>query len=100
MTVFMLWMVGNSLSMWTIMMIIAFATGPITALFNTHKAFEMFEGKKINLTLHKVTYFVLNLALFCGVMYKFSIMGILPVTPADWNALIQTQVPIEQGHVL
>ena len=100
MTVFMLWMVGNTLSMWTIMMIMAFCTGPINALLNLNKAFEMFEDKKINLFMPKLTYFVLNLALFGGVLYKFASMGILPVQPSDWNSLINPKFPREQGHVL
>jgi hypothetical protein len=100
MTVFMLWMVGNQLSMWTIMMIIAFASTPIQALLNINKSFEMFEGKKVNLLMPKLTFFALNMLLFGGVIYKFSIMGILPVTPSDWNVLIEAKHPIESGHVL
>ena len=45
--------------------------------------------------LPKLAYLALNLGLFGFAVYKFSIMGVIPVTPHDWAGIITPRVPFE-----
>ncbi len=94
---FMFWMIGNSLSIWTIMMIAMFVMNPLKSLFSLNQAFKQFEAKGVSLVVPKLIYFALNLATIGLSIYKFSVMGILPVTPQDWVGLINIKTPVEQA---
>ncbi len=53
----------------------------------------MFEHKDINLLLPKLTYIAINFVLLGIALYKFSVMGVIPVSPNDWSGIISTRVP-------
>ena len=84
----MFWMVGNSVSIWTLMITISFLISPIKQLFSVGQAFIQFEGK-VPLFLQKATFACLHLFLLGVAFYKFSAMGIVPDKAIDWASLIE-----------
>ena len=88
MTLFMFWMVGSNLSIWTIMITITFMINPIKQLFTVDQTFKQFEGK-VNLFMPKLVYVAMVLLLLGMAIYKFSAMGMLPVQPIDWVYLLE-----------
>ena len=63
-------------------------------------AFTPFENKNINLLLPKLTFVFFNAVILAAAIYKFSVMGIIPVAPYDWVGLINSKVPLEHNQVV
>lgn len=97
MFMFIFWMTGSSLSIYTIMFTVQFATTPFKAIFNSGAAFEPFEFKGLSLVLPKLIYIACNCVTIAMAAYKFGNMGILPVLPADWAGLFSARTVIEQA---
>src|SRR6056300_131851 len=100
MFLFIFWMTGSGLSIYTIMFTMQLATTPFKALFNVNQAFEQFEQKGLNLTMPKLLYCACNMVTLGLAFYKFSNMGIIPVLPADWAGLFSPRNPIEQSQLI
>lgn len=100
MNLFMMWMIGSSISIWTIMMTVMLVVSPTKALFEVNNAFKKFEYPGLSLLAPKLIYFGINLGLLGMGIYKFSVMGILPVAPFDWVGLISMKVAEEQSAVI
>ena len=100
MFLFIFWMTGSSLSIYTIMFTVQMVSGPFSAIFNVNKAFEPFEFKGLNLTMPKLVYLGCNFVSIALSLYKFSSMGIIPVQPADWAGLFHDKVTIEVSQVI
>lgn len=100
MFLFMFWMTGSYLSIYTIMFTVQMVSGPFAAIFNVNKAFEPFEFKGLNLTLPKLLFIGCNCVSIGFALYKFSNMGIIPVQPADWAGLFHDKVTIEVAQVV
>lgn len=69
---FIFWMTGNGISIYTIMFTVNLAVGPFTALFNTNTMFEQFAHKDLNLMMPKLVYAACNLVTIGLSLYKFS----------------------------
>ena len=93
-------MTGNAMSIWTIMITVAFVFNPIKSIFAVNQAFTQFEHKNLNLLLPKLTYMFFNCVILGAALYKFSVMGIIPVAPYDWVGLINSKTPIEHSQVV
>jgi ER membrane protein complex subunit 4 len=100
MFLFMMWMTGSSLSIYTIMFTVQMVSGPFRAIFNVNQSFEQFEHKGLSLMLPKLLFIACNCASVCLALYKFSNMGIIPVLPADWAGLFHDKVTIEVSQVI
>ena len=101
------------MSVWTIMICIAFLLNPIKSIFTVNQgkyytvfisqhlyhcvAFLQFENKSINLLMPKLTYIFFNAIILAAAIYKFSVMGIIPVAPYDWVGVIESKVPREHS---
>ncbi len=48
----------------------------------------------------KLTFIFFNGLILAAAVYKFSIMGIIPVAPYDWVGLINSKTPIEHSQVV
>ena len=48
----------------------------------------------------KLTYIFFNAVILAAAIYKFSVMGILPVAPYDWVSLIESKVPREHSQLV
>ena len=79
MLIFIFWMTGTSLSIYTIMFTVSLSTAPFSALLSVNQTFEQFEHKNLNLLMPKLVYIALNCVTIFLALYKFSNMGIIPV---------------------
>ena len=100
MFIFIMWMTGNSLSIYTIMFTCSFATKPFSSILTVNKSFKMFKHKDLNLLLPKIAFIAANMIIVAMAAYKFSNLGIIPVQPADWAGLLPPKTPIESCFVL
>jgi hypothetical protein len=48
----------------------------------------------------KLTFIFFNALILAAAIYKFSVMGIIPVAPFDWVGLINSKVPLEHNQVV
>ncbi|CAL3971366.1 unnamed protein product [Diplocarpon coronariae] len=97
MTAIMMYMSGNSLQIFSIMMVVMAFKNPLMGLMGTNQAFERFEseGTKAQLLMVKAVYVAMQvLALALGV-WKVNGMGLLPTTRSDWLAWETRRVPME-----
>ncbi|EHK98709.1 putative Uncharacterized membrane protein [Glarea lozoyensis 74030] len=101
MTAIMMYMSGNSLQIFSIMMVVMAFKNPIMGLVATNQAFEKFDsdGTRAALLGVKAVYVAMQvLALALGV-WKVNGMGLLPTTRSDWLAwetardAIETAIP-------
>ena len=88
----MFYMSGSTVSIFSIMITMQFFTNPLKAIASVNATFTPYEHKDINLLLPKLAFIAVNLALMAMAVYKFSMLGIIPVTPNDWSAIISTRV--------
>ena len=97
MFLFMYWMTGNNLSIYTIMFTVQFAMTPFKAIFNSAQAFEPFEHKGLSLVMPRLLYIAANCVTIGLAAYKFGNMGIIPIQPADWAGLFTPRVVLENS---
>ena len=82
---FMLYMSGSTLNVFSISIMSMAIMTPLRGIFGIQSIFEPLEdGGKIDLSMPKLIFFILN-TIWLGVgLYKMSWMKLLPVTSADW----------------
>ncbi len=91
MTLFLLWMVGNEIGIFSIMFVGMAITNPINALLDTKRVFEQFDGDvaedsslRNDVLVGRLCYAgCCVIAMFVGLL-KVSWMGLLPVSAVDW----------------
>jgi len=93
MNLFIMWMAGNSISIFPIMMVGMMFIRPIQALLAIQQTFKMIEGK--NSFLQRFVYMVGNLASVALAVYKCQVMGLLPTHASDWLAFVEPQERME-----
>lgn len=91
MTLFMLWMVGNDISLFSIMFVGMAVSNPITSLLGTNKLFESFDemiredpSLRSSVTQAKLIYAACCVVAFVVGLVKLSWMGLMPVSSLDW----------------
>lgn len=95
MTMLMLFMSGGGLNIFSIMITCGAMWTPINNLINTNATFAPFKIKGKSLAGPKLKYVGINfIGLLMGV-YKFSYMGLIPVSAEDWIGLIDYAHPTE-----
>ena len=101
MTGFMLWMSGNGVHIFSIMITFYAIYNPIKSAFGVATQFKRFEdpqmkdGDKTTLLLAKATFVGMNFLAMCGALYKMSMMGLLPTTPSDWVSFLAVPKPVQ-----
>ncbi|KAJ5805008.1 hypothetical protein N7474_010895 [Penicillium riverlandense] len=80
MNAIMMYMSGNSLQIFSIMMVFMLFKGPIQGLFNTNAAFAKFdtESTRAKLVGVKAVYVLMQLGLLALGIWKVNAMGLLP----------------------
>ncbi|KAF1344151.1 hypothetical protein BDV97DRAFT_305448 [Delphinella strobiligena] len=94
-----MYMSGNSLQIFSIMMVFMLFKNPVQAVLNIQNVFARFEspGNRQQLLGVKVVYVACNmLALALGI-WKVNGMGLLPTTRSDWLAWETARDPIERA---
>lgn len=85
MTGIMMFMTGNTLQIFSIMMLGMALWTPISGIMNTNSVFERFADRGVDLVMPKLTYIALNIAGFLLVCWKLNSMGLLPNHTWDWE---------------
>lgn len=93
MNLFIMYMAGNSISIFPIMMVGMLIVRPVKALFSTQLTFKMIEGSQA--AGQKFVFFLGNLANIILALYKFHSMGLLPTHASDWLAFVEPQTNLE-----
>lgn len=91
MTIFMMWMVGNDVSIFSIMFVGMAVINPLQSAFAVNSAFSDFEEDansdrviRASVNQSKWIYIGCSIAAFCVAMVKLTWMGLLPVNSMDW----------------
>ncbi|KAH8370463.1 hypothetical protein KR093_003589 [Drosophila rubida] len=93
MNLFIMYMSGNSISIFPIMMVGMMLIRPIKAMFTTQVTSKMAEGAQG--TGQRIVYILGNLANVALALYKCHSMGLLPTHASDWLAFVQPQTRLE-----
>lgn len=93
MNLFIMYMAGNSISIFPIMMVGMLIVRPVKALFTTQSTFKMVEGTQA--TGQKFVYFIGNIVNILLALYKCQSMGLLPTHSSDWLAFEEPQTRVE-----
>lgn len=116
MNAIMMYMSGNSLQIFSIMMVFMLFKGPIQGLLGTNAVFAKFEseGTRAKLVGVKIVYVLMQLLLLGLGIWKVNGMGLLPyvfcvpsygvfaddsrTTRSDWLAWESERVPLERAY--
>jgi ER membrane protein complex subunit 4 len=92
-----MYMTGNSLQVFSIMMVFMLFKGPITAILGLNNAFQRFEteGTRDRLLLAKAVYVLTNCLVLALGVWKINQMGLLPTTRSDWLLWETARMPTE-----
>jgi hypothetical protein len=93
MTAFLLWMSGNTIHIFPIIITVMSIFNPLRSIFTTRAAFQQFEDSNINLTLPKLVYIFFHLIGLGIALVKCYYLGLLP-NYTDWLASTP-QEPLE-----
>lgn len=96
MNAFMMYMVGNQLSLWTILMVGYATVKGVKGVLSAGSTFDKLpKAPGMDLTLPKLAYFGTQLLQLGVVVYKIGTMGLLPLTSADWVSLLPLRSAVE-----
>jgi len=93
MNLFIMYMAGNSISIFPIMMVGMLFLRPVKALLSIQTTFKMIEGS--HAIGQKLVYLLGNLACLALALYKCQSMGLLPTHSSDWLAFVEPQQRME-----
>eukprot|EP01027_Heterolobosea_sp_BB2_P015124 GEZU01021672.1.p1 GENE.GEZU01021672.1~~GEZU01021672.1.p1 ORF type:complete len:170 (+),score=38.83 GEZU01021672.1:88-597(+) len=97
MTAFMLWMSGNSVQIFSIIITFMSIWQPIKAIMNTHQVFSKFT---VNTTKEKAIFILCHCVGLAAATLKCYYMGLLP-HPTDWvKTTVPQPVELSFGQVL
>ncbi|KIX02366.1 uncharacterized protein Z518_08307 [Rhinocladiella mackenziei CBS 650.93] len=94
------YMSGNSLQIFSIMMVFMLFKNPIQAISQTNMAFSKFEsaGNRSQILGVKAVYVLMQCLLLGLGIYKVNSMGLLPTTRSDWLAWESERQPLERAY--
>ncbi|KAI9817923.1 MAG: hypothetical protein M1832_004543 [Thelocarpon impressellum] len=97
MNAIMMYMSGNTLQIFSIMMVFMLFMNPLKGLLATNTAFERFEteGTRGRLWAVKGVYMLMQVVALALGVWKVNGMGLLPTTRSDWLAWETERVPLE-----
>ncbi|KAE8341591.1 hypothetical protein BDV24DRAFT_131608 [Aspergillus arachidicola] len=100
MNAIMMYMSGNSLQIFSIMMVFMLFKGPIQGLINTNTVFAKFdtESTRGKLLGVKAVYVLMQFVLLALGVWKVNAMGLLPTTRSDWLAWESERQPLERAY--
>lgn len=93
MNLFIMWMAGNTISIFPIMMVGMMFVKPIQAIIQWKQTFKTIEGDQA--ALQKLCYILGNIGGLLLAMYKCQVMGLLPTHSSDWLAFAEAPRRIE-----
>ncbi|XP_003385718.1 PREDICTED: ER membrane protein complex subunit 4-like [Amphimedon queenslandica] len=93
MNLFIMWMAGNTVSLFPIMMVGMMFFRPVQTLLSCKEAFKNLVGDQA--IFQKAVYVFGNLAVIALAVYKFHSMGLLPTYQSDWLEFQEPQKILE-----
>eukprot|EP00794_Sanderia_malayensis_P019033 gene19033-20946_t len=93
MNLFIMYMAGNSISIFPIMIVGMMIFKPIKAMLSLSGTFKMLDGDQG--ILLKLTYLLGNIGCLLLAVYKCHSLGILPTAPSDWLAFKEHRQRVE-----
>ncbi|MCJ1366068.1 hypothetical protein MMC16_005193 [Acarospora aff. strigata] len=101
MNAIMMYMSGNSLQIFSIMMVFMLFKAPLQGLISTNQVFTRFEteGTRGRLWMVKATYVLMQLVALSLGIWKVNGMGLLPTTASDWLAWETARQPLERAII-
>ncbi|XP_072936812.1 ER membrane protein complex subunit 4 [Epargyreus clarus] len=93
MNLFIMYMAGNSISIFPIMMVGMLIVRPVKALFSTQSTFKIVGGTQA--AVQKFVYFIGNIVNILLALYKCQSMGLLPTHSSDWLAFEEPLTRVE-----
>jgi len=99
MTAIMMYMSGNSLQIFSIMMVFMAFKNPAMGLMNTNQAFEKFQSERnaAQMLQVKFVYVVCQLVALGVGIWKINQMGLLPTTRSDWLMWEAQRMPVDHA---
>lgn len=99
MNAIMMYMSGNSLQIFSIMMTVMLFMNPLKALSSVGSTFSRFDNERTHGRLWpvKIAYIALQLATIALGIWKVNGMGLLPTTRSDWLAWERERQPLENS---
>ncbi|KAJ8042526.1 ER membrane protein complex subunit 4 [Holothuria leucospilota] len=94
MNLFLMYMAGNTISIFPIMMVGMMVWRPIQALMSLKATFRLLEGSPQSY-IQMFVFFVSNLLGISLALYKCSSMGLLPIYSSDWLSFLEPQERME-----
>ena len=96
----MAYMSGNSLQIFSIMMVFMLFKNPLQGIMQTNAIFSKFETDSLKSKMLgvKVVYVLMQCSLLALGVYKVHSMGLLPTTRSDWLAWETERQPLERAH--
>jgi ER membrane protein complex subunit 4 len=96
----MMYMSGNSLQIFSIMMVYMLFKNPIQGMMQTNSVFSKFEsaGTSAQIWGIKAVYILMQFLLLALGVYKVNGMGLLPTTRSDWLAWESERQPLERAY--
>ncbi|KAK0089783.1 hypothetical protein PV325_005409 [Microctonus aethiopoides] len=93
MNLFIMFMAGNSISIFPIMMVGMLIIRPVKALFSLQQTFKVIEGT--HAFAQKFVFFLGQIVNIALALYKCQSMGLLPTHASDWLAFVEPQARLE-----
>ena len=96
----MSYMAGNSLQIFSIMMLLQLFQGPIRGIMSVNAIFSRLEsdGIKGRMLQAKIVYILMQCSLLALGVWKINAMGLLPTTRSDWLAWETERQPLERAY--
>ena len=100
MNLFIMYMSGNAISIFPIMMVIMMAVRPFKTLFSINSTFKALDANESSLANlgQKLVYVLGNLVGIALAVYKCQSMGLLPTHSSDWLAFADPVLRAEWAY--
>eukprot|EP00892_Ulva_mutabilis_P005273 jgi/Ulvmu1/3117/UM015_0157.1 len=92
---FMLYMSGNNLQLFSIMMLVSCVYSPIQAISNVTKAIP--PNDDVDVMVPRALYCLVYLGQLAFAAYKLDCMGLLPTYPSDWSSQLKPPIYLERS---
>ena len=93
MNLLIMYMSGNSISIFPIMMVGMMLVRPVKAIISTQTTFKVIEGTQA--AGQKIVFILGNIANIALAVFKCHSMGLLPTHASDWLAFVEPQSRLE-----
>lgn len=94
MNMFMAWMSGSSIGIFSIMVMGYMLYGPLQTIASTSATFKAYEDDGVSLALPKLVYIALNLGVVAVGLYKAYSLGLLQISDSDWAIYLPVKAPL------